>query len=1081
MVVDLSQHIKDLFDAAFDLAPEAREGFLAESCDGDTALRAEVEKLLRLHDNADEFLEAPPLINDSYDSSPAIHADASLGRRIGAYQVIRELGRGGMGAVFLAHRADQTFEKQVAIKLVWPGLGSEEVLLRFQQERQILARLEHPNIARLLDGGVTEDGWHYLVMEYIAGVPITQYCRQHSMPERLQLFRAVCEAVQFAHQNLVIHRDLKPGNILVTNDGTPKLLDFGIAKLLETNEASLALTHTQLPLTPEYASPEQLNNQAITTATDVYSLGVVLYEILTERKPYHFKSPLLHEVARVVTEVEPDKPNLDDDLTKIVLMAMHKVPTLRYESVAQFKADLDDYWAGKTVLARKPTTGYRVRKFVRRHKLPVTLATLLLLTLVTVAIVSVWQARVAREQARRQRRELYATQMNQAVQDWELGNLARMRATLEGWLSQAGQEDLRGFEWRYLWGLCHPKTVTFQHSATAEHGGLGFYDHDNFIGGSSRTTADLWDAKTGQLLNSIHFSPRQQVYPLWREEGFPVQMREGNKVEVVSLRSGQKQFSLTVPLNISISYEPRLQQIVTSHDDGTVKIWDLPSGNLRESFRCQTTPIDALYFSLDWQKLFTRSAPNEWRMRDMRQGTYQTIKTETAMATPQVSPNSQYFFLQEGGLAVRVFRMSTGQEMGRITVPGERILFAYFSPDSQHLLITSTDSTAKLYQLPSLKQVAVFQSDNDWMPSAFVSPDGKLLLAICGALTVKLWDTATQKEVAVVKGHDAKVIGAQFSHDGTKVLTWSEDGVARIWEVAELLKPDQLTGHRDHIFSVAFAPDGKTLASASKDRSIRIWDAQTGQVLRTLNGHTAWVFAVAFAPDGKTLASGSQDNTLRLWEVATGQELRRFAGHTEPVRSVAFAPDGKRLVTASSDASVRLWEVATGQELMQFKGHKGEVYSVAFLPDGNQLLSAGADDTARLWNARSGQEILRLQGHVADVWAARFSPDGRLIATASADRTIKLWDAATGRETATVRGHANDIFSLAWSPDGSRLATASNDKTVRLWNVQLGLEVLTLRQHNEQVWAVAFSPDGTTLASGSWDKTVRLWRAATPR
>ncbi|MBS1812228.1 MAG: protein kinase [Acidobacteria bacterium] len=619
MAAEATQQIKDLFDAAFDLAPAARERFLTEACAGDDGLLAEVQKLLRLHDEADEFLAVPPLVNDS---SPAMNSDAALGRRIGAYQVIRELGRGGMGAVFLAYRADQAFEKHVAIKLVWPGLGSEEILLRFQQERQILARLEHPNIARLLDGGVTEDGWHYLVMEYIAGVPITQYCRQRSLPERLQLFHAVCEAVQFAHQNLVIHRDLKPGNILVTNDGRPKLLDFGIAKLLEQNEASLALTHTQLPLTPEYASPEQLNNQPITTATDVYSLGVVLYEILTGRKPYRFKTPLLHEISRVVTEVEPDKPNLGDELENIVLMAMHKEPQHRYESVAQFKADLDAYLAGKTVLARKPTTGYRLGKFVRRHKLTVTLATLLLLTLVTVAIVALWQASVAREQARKQRRELYATQMNQALQDWELGNLSRMRETLDGWLPQAGQEDLRGFEWQYLWGLCNPKTVTLKHSASAEYGGLGFYDHDNFVGGGSQTTADLWDAKTGRLLNSMEFSSRQHVYPLWLENDFPVQMCEGENVESVSLRSGEKQFSFAVPPHTAIGYEPHLNRVATAHADGTVKFWEATTGTLRNTVQCQATPIDVMYFSRDWQTIFTRPASGEWRMRDLRQGTY---------------------------------------------------------------------------------------------------------------------------------------------------------------------------------------------------------------------------------------------------------------------------------------------------------------------------------------------------------------------------------------------------------------------------------------------------------------------------
>ncbi len=1075
--------IKTLFEEVFELSSEERKRFLANACNGDVTLCAEIERLLYLHDSTPEFLQQPPLINELPDTSTAMNPDAALGRRIGAYQVIRELGRGGMGAVFLAHRADQTFEKQVAIKLVWPGLGSEEIIQRFQQERQILARLEHPNIARLLDGGVTEDGWHYIVMEYIDGVSITQFCGNNllSMEARLHLFRAVCKAVQFAHQNLVIHRDLKPGNILVTADGTPKLLDFGIAKLLETNEASLALTHTQLPLTPEYASPEQLNNQVITTATDIYSLGVVLYEILTRRKPYRFKSPLLHEVARVVTDVEPDKPNLDDDLENIVLLAMRKEPPQRYASVEQFNADVGRYLEGQPVLARKATTGYRVGKFVRRHKLTVALTALLLLTLVTVALVSVQHAIVAREQAREQRRQLYATQMNRAMQDWELGNLSRMRETIDSWLPQSGQKDLRGFEWNYLWQLRNPKTISFRHATDAERGGLDFSEHDHYVVESNQKPFTLWDAKTGQKLNAKDFPSSANAYFHHLEEDVPVLVPDGKTVQMVSLRTGQSLYSFPVLAYTAITFEMIHGSIFTGHEDGSVKIWDIPTGQLRSVMQCQDTPVDAIYFAQDWSKIFTRSAPQEWRLRDIQRGTFQTIRTETAAALPHGSPDGKYFVFYESGVAVRVFSSATGRELGRINVPGEPILHWSFSPDSRHVVITSTDSTAKLYRLPSVEQIAVFRSANDWMPHASISPNGKLLLAICGALNVKLWDTATQQEVAVIKGHEGKVIGAKFSHDGRKILTWSEDGLARIWEVADVLKPDRLMGHAEGVFAVAFSPDGKMLASASKDHSIKLWDAQTGQCLQTLHGHTAWVFAVAFAPDGKTLASGSQDKTLRLWDAATGQEFRRFTGHTEPVRSVAFSPDGTRLTTASSDASVRVWDVRSGLELMKLSGHKGEVFSVAFSADGTQIISAGADNSARLWEVQTGQEIMRLPGLTADVWAAKFSPDGRTIATASADRSIKLWDAFTGRETATIRGHANDIFSLDWSPDGTRIATASNDKTVRLWNVKLGMEVLTLQQHEEQVWAVAFAPDGATLASGSGDKSVRLWRAAVPK
>jgi WD40 repeat protein len=1080
MSAEASQQIKELFDAAFDLAPEARERFLGEACAGNDGLLAEVQKLLLLHDEADEFLAAPPLVNDS---SPAIHADAALGRRIGAYQVIRELGRGGMGAVFLAHRADQTFEKQVAIKLVWPGLGSDEIIQRFQQERQILARLEHPNIARLLDGGVTEDGWHYLVMEYIAGVPITQYCQGLALPERLRLFRAVCEAVQFAHQNLVIHRDLKPSNILVTNDGAPKLLDFGIAKLLEQNEASLALTHTQLPLTPEYASPEQLNNQPLTTATDIYSLGVVLYEMLTGRKPYRFKTPLLHEIARVVTEDEPDKPNLDDELANIVLMAMRKEAARRYLSVELFQLDIGRYLDGKTVLAHKPTTSYRVGKFVRRHKLPVLLAGLLLLTLVTVALVSLWQASLAREQARGQRRTLYATQMNQAVQDWELGNLSRMRETLEAWLPTAGQEDLRGFEWRYLWGLIHREQHTLRLKAGQAYD-QGYFDNDDrHVVLRTPNLWQVWDATTGILRHefdlkeyqtSILFHSGQQYWALAAKE---------NTIHFLDPVAKQLMNSFTVVPHRFLGLGHIPDQVVTSHDDGSLQYWDCATGQRLATRTFGTEPINAFLFSWDYKWLLTRTGAETWHLWDYLKQRKITSFVQAAAFAPRWSHDCKYIFLRTENI-VRMFETATGRELPPLGSDTNKLLFADFLHSSNYFYILDSASAINLYRTPTFQLAATLKGHQGWVFGVAESPDQKLLASTSSDLTVRLWDLVTQKELMSFRPHEYRAALA-FSADGSRLLTWSNepaDLTARIWRVTDLLRPDQLTGHQGHVFSVAFSPDGKTLATASEDHTIKLWDVNTGANVRTLAGHTNWVFAATFVPDGKWLVSGGEDHAVILWDIATGRELGRFAGHAQPVRSVAIAPDGSLLATCDNTGNIKLWNLSTGRELFTMVSERRgpEVFSVAFSPDGQRLVSASADQTARVWDVRNGHELLTLRGHSASVWTAKFSPDGQTIATGSTDRTIKLWNATTGGELATLRGHSNDIFSLAWSPDGTRLATASNDKTVRLWNVPLGLEVLMLRQHSEQVWTVAFSPDGTHLASGSWDKTVRLWRAATP-
>jgi serine/threonine protein kinase len=356
---------------------------------------------------ADELTAALP------DESP------NIGRRIGPYRITRLLGAGGMGVVYLAERVGD-FSQQVALKLIRPGMASRAVVSRFRSERQILAVLEHPNIARLLDGGATEDGQPYLVMEYVDGVPITVHAtdRALTLRDRLLLFRKICAAVHHAHQNLIVHRDIKPANILVTADGAPKLMDFGIAKLLGDAAADEAAPATQTgwrAMTPEYASPEQVRGLPMTTATDVYSLGIVLYELLTEQRPYAFATDTPSDVERIIVETEPRPPSavappslsraLAGDLDTIVLKALDKDASRRYDSVDRLSADVQRHLDGAPILARPQTFGYRASRFIRRHRLAVGAAALVFMSLVVGLGAAVWQQRIAsRERQRADRR-----------------------------------------------------------------------------------------------------------------------------------------------------------------------------------------------------------------------------------------------------------------------------------------------------------------------------------------------------------------------------------------------------------------------------------------------------------------------------------------------------------------------------------------------------------------------------------------------------------------------------------------------------------------------------------------------------
>jgi eukaryotic-like serine/threonine-protein kinase len=410
------ERIEALFDEAAALPAAERADFLARACGADLEMRGEIESLLAADEKAAGFLGQPAL--STADAPPAL---ASLvGRRLGHYRVEARLGEGGMSTVYLAVRADDTYQQKVALKVLGYGAGHTDLAARFRAERQILASLDHPGIARLLDGGTADDGRPYLVMEYIEGAPLDQYCDRHrlGLDARIDLFRQVCTAVEYAHQNLVVHRDIKPSNILVTPAGMPRLLDFGIAKLLGTPLPGTieATTNGLRLMTPQYASPEQVAGGAITTTTDVYSLGVLLYVLLTGQLPYRLPGSSPDALQRAVVEQDPERPStavgreapglhppqlrrkLRGDLDNIVLMALRKEPLRRYASVGLFSEDLRRYRERLPIAARPDTFGYRARKFVSRHKTGVALAAAGLALILGLAVtMSVQAVRLARQ------------------------------------------------------------------------------------------------------------------------------------------------------------------------------------------------------------------------------------------------------------------------------------------------------------------------------------------------------------------------------------------------------------------------------------------------------------------------------------------------------------------------------------------------------------------------------------------------------------------------------------------------------------------------------------------------------------
>ena len=1105
---DLLQ-VRAVFDEVCTLSGTERQRYLAAHYAHDATLRSNLERLFAHEHAAVDFLEAPVLagLREGWWHT---ENNALSGSQLGPYRIERELGRGGMGVVYLAVRDDDAFRKQVAIKLVWPGLS--QITERFRQERQMLADLEHPHIARLLDGGTTAEGWQYLVMEYVEGVALTEYCQQHnlSVRARLDLFLDICAAVQHAHQRLIIHRDLKPSNILVTAEGQVKLLDFGIAKALDASAYSsdLSLPGTHL-MTPEYASPEQLTGASVTTASDVYSLGVVLFELLTDQRPFQFASRQPHEVARVLsqhapplmsqvgksegkkkavflptTDHRPPATTLRGDLDNIVARALQPEPNHRYASVAQFSEDIRRHLNGEVVEARKPTLAYRANRFVRRHKVAFSAAAAAFVVLLLWLAFFLRQVQVERAQAREQRRQLYAAEMKQAQQDWKNNDLMQMQNTLARWQPQADEEDLRGFEYGYLQRLLNASTHTI--SLPLPPVMFGSYPRDNrLLVGLEDQTIKVFEMTTGQELLS---------YP-GREAGWAnhamnstkelVRMQGQRSVMVFDALTGQMKHQYIHPhgrIQAFVYYYGSPVYLAIAEESGAVSIVNVSTQT--ELFRLpgQGKPVSFFNYSVPHNLLVTVTDERRIRVDDItgRQPSRTFIEPTDIRYIEIAGKGQKLLLLNQTSLHVR--DITTGRVLHIYPVQASTLSYhALVKADSttnEVIAIGKQDGTIELCSFPAFRPLRTLHGHT--RPAAWLgfAPDNQFLLSTATDRTFRLWDWRTGQEKTVLRGHTDDITFQDLT-DG-KFVTASQDRTVRIWDVHEVAKPERLTGHTHNILTVAYSPDGQHVASGGKDNTAIIHDANTG-AQKILRGHQNFVYVARFSPDGRWLATGSDDGTAKLWDVATGQELKSFVKGKRPyrdgVRSLAFMPDGQTLLIGNNDGTIIVWDVVMNQVKTHFQAHPKEILSLSLSPDAKLLASGCYEGPFKLWDTTTWQEKAAHKGHEGRVWTAVFSPDGKQLATSGEDQTIKLWDVTTLQLQHTLTGHNDEIFQIAYTPDGRRLASASNDHTVKLWNPHTGQELLTLRDHTNEVWGVAFAPDGRTMLTGSWDKTLRLWRA----
>lgn len=1081
-MVPASLSDEEIFQAARRIdSADARRVYLDQSCGDDATLRKQIEALLAAYDVSASFLESPAAGFLSGIPAQVQTLTEGPGTEIGPYKLRQQIGEGGMGVVFMAEQTEP-IQRTVALKIIKPGMDTRQVIARFEAERQALAMMDHPNIAKVLDAGTTQTGRPYFVMELVNGKPITQFCDEKhlSLRQRLELLKPVCEAIQHAHQKGVIHRDIKPTNVLVAEydaRAVPKVIDFGVAKATAQKlaERTMYTELGQIIGTVEYMSPEQAKFSQIDvdTRSDIYSLGVLAYELLTGSTPFGRKrlnEAAFDEKLRIIREEEPPKPStrlsssdalpsiaasrgleplklnrlVRGDLDWIVMKALEKDRNRRYESASEMAADLQHYLNDEPVQACPPSAMYRFRKLARRYKAALATAGLIAAMLVgAVAILSVSNARVRRESAAKQtalqqkeaalqekevalrdrevalvsareneslaQSRFYAAQMNLAQQAWEDDDPARTVDLLESLRPRESGPDLRGFEWYYLYRLSRPNLLR------------------------------SWQAHN-HIVTGIAWSPDGSMFATCSWE---------DRVRLWDGRTGEHLRDLA-PNNrggvrdVAFSPDGKLLALAGNNPNGDLIVWDVTT----------------------WRERWRQSAhPAEYGIE---------------------------------ALAI--------------------------SPDS-HLIATSArgeSNPVKLWSADDGKLLTTLVGHKGPPVGLAFSPDGKTLASADGIWvkngSIILWDL---KLPAITQRQEVKETGAEglvFSEDGQTLFAGKWQGV-RMIDVPTATVGRLLRKKPARVHAVRQVPGKKQIVAASEDRAVRLWDLETMQS-SMLGTELAAASSLAISPRADRIACGDNSGWVSLRILAEPHVPLSYSG-SQNVQSIAFTPKGRSLIVAGSplcvlDGSTLELDVTVPDEAVAVSpanmlaaiynsanhscmiwninsreaGRSMDVGSIShahFSPDGKLLATWHVFEKPilQLWNTDTGERIERFD-FVKSVAlkSAAFSPDGRYLAAGLQHRSIAIYDLKTKSTTSCYASVGLDtVNAMEYSPDGYTLAAGLENGGAILFDVDQQSGALKLRSHldgiTQRVDAIAFSPDGRTLVTAVADGSLRFYDSTT--
>ena len=1136
--------LREIFVEAAEIAePVARAAYLNQACGGDAALRVRVEQLLAADSQAGKFLHEP---GDTTATRELF--SEKLGDRIGRYRLIERIGRGGGGVVYLAEQ-EEPVRRRVALKVLKVGMDTQAFVARFEAERQALAMMDHPNIAKVLDAGATETGRPFFVMELVNGLKFSEYCERHGLStrQRLELFIPVCHAIQHAHQKGIVHRDLKPSNILVTEHegvAVPKVIDFGIAKATEqTLDAASGLTSADQFLgTPAYMSPEQVEfgGRDIDTRSDIYSLGVILYELLVGHPPFDPKllsRAGLDEMRRLIREVDPPKPsttftkNLNParlpmpgqisrerlaavrgDLDWIVMKCLEKDRARRYETANGLAMDLRRHLDDEPVIARPPSQWYRLQKVFRRHRIVFGATAVIAVVLVLAVIVSANQALRARR-AERKQSELRGVAESRAEESRQ--RLIR-RYVAEG--NRLAEEGLPLVALPWLVEALALETGDAQREADER-----LRIAQTMIGAPALAA----NFALGRWVHCVALSPDGERVAAGSDDG---------TVRIADVNSGgERGTNVVMPAAVrTVRFDSAGQRVVAMDATAQVRVWDATSGAaltplLRaEDFNAKSVANHtddlrpAASFSPDGNSLLVAWGSKSAQLRDASSGQLvRELKHDDVVYHATFSPDGKWIATSSRDGTARVWDVATGALAGPMLQHTQFVAWAQFSADGSTLLTVRNLHFIQLWNWRTGERIAPEIPRRSELAHASLSRNGNNVFSVAWSGYAQVYDAMTSRRVNEFE-HQGGLVDAAFKPDGRSVAIACHDGNVWLWDINDMAHRPTLLPEGNQIEQIAFSADGRRLAVGTRGGRARVWDlspaepgvrhlpgrevqwvrfdptgrralvvstvepyamdvfdTRDGRLVRsiTTRGH---VHRAQFSRDGARGVGLTTGRTAVVFETESGKTLHRLPTKIRP-RDVVWSPDGQNLFVATS-AEVRQWNVATGKAAATFS-RSNTVEAMTLAGDGKMLATAHNDHTVWLWRVGGAESPRLLVQTVERIRELQFSPDGRALAIATqsalGEGSVELREVASGKVIGTPLRHRDRVNEVQFSRDGRWVATAGDDHTVRVWDVLTGEPVSPWLPHDFEARRVCFSDDGLRLLTQARRGATRLWNAQT--